>query len=75
VQPLFARAGFHEFALRLPKPASDVIEALARRNIVAGVALGEDYPELDDALLVCATETKTRADLDLFAAQMADALR
>lgn len=75
VQPLFARAGFHEFALRLPKPASDVIEALARRNIVAGVALGEDYPELDDALLVCATETKTRADLDLFAAEMADALR
>ncbi|HET6912094.1 MAG TPA: aminomethyl-transferring glycine dehydrogenase subunit GcvPA [Rhodanobacteraceae bacterium] len=75
VRSLFARAGFHEFALRLPKPASDVIEMLARRNIVAGFALGEDYPELEDALLVCVTETKTRADLDLFAAAMADALK
>jgi glycine dehydrogenase subunit 1 len=75
VQPLFARTGFHEFALRLPKPASEVIETLARQNIVAGVALGEDYPELDDALLVCATETKTHADLDVFAAAMADALK
>jgi len=74
VKLLFARSGFHEFALRLPRSASEVIERLAHENIVAGVALGEDYPELGDALLVCATETKTQADLDLFATAMADAL-
>lgn len=75
VQPLFARAAFHEFALRLSQSASEVIEHLARENIVAGVALGEDYPEFGDALLVCATETKTSADIDYFASAMTCALR
>jgi glycine dehydrogenase subunit 1 len=73
VRALFGRAGFHEVALALPKPASDVIERLAKENIVAGVALGDEYPELGDALLVCATETKTSADIDRFASAMARA--
>jgi glycine dehydrogenase subunit 1 len=73
VRALFGRAGFHEVALTLPKPASEVIERLAKENIVAGVALGDEYPELGDALLVCATETKTSADIDRFASAMARA--
>lgn len=71
VRPLFSRTCFHEIALVLPKPASEIIERLAEENIVAGVALGEEFPELGDALLVCATETKTVADLDRFASAMA----
>lgn len=74
VQALFAEAWFNEFALRLPVPAQTVIERLAEQNMLAGVALGEDYPELGDALLVCVTETKTDADLDKFAYAMAAAL-
>ena len=74
VRALFARTAFHEVALALPKPASDIIERLATENIVAGVALGEEFPELGDALLVCATETKTSADIDRFASAMARAL-
>jgi len=70
VRALFARTGFHEVALALPKPASEVIERLAKENIVAGFALGEEYPELGDALLVCATETKSSADIDRFASAM-----
>ena len=70
VHALFERSFFHEFAVALPKPATTIIDALASENIVAGVALGEEYPELGDALLVCATETKTPADLDLFAAAL-----
>ncbi|MDC8011251.1 aminomethyl-transferring glycine dehydrogenase subunit GcvPA [Tahibacter soli] len=75
VEVLFARPFFHEVALRLPKPAHDIVERLAHENIVAGFALGEEYPELGDALLVCATETKTEGDLDRFAAALAAALR
>ncbi|HJU39482.1 MAG TPA: glycine dehydrogenase, partial [Tahibacter sp.] len=75
VEPLFARPFFHEVALRLPKSASEIVETLAHENIVAGFALGEEYPEFGDALLVCATETKTQADLDRFAAALAAALR
>jgi glycine dehydrogenase subunit 1 len=74
VEPLFARAQFHEFALRVPLDANELIERLACRNIVAGVALEEDYPELGHALLTCVTETKTRADIELFAAAMAESL-
>lgn len=74
VHALFARPFFHEIALALPKPASEIIERLADENIVAGVALGEEFPELGDALLVCATETKTSSDLDRFASAMARAL-
>ncbi len=73
VKTLFARTGFHEAALALPRPASEVIERLATENIVAGVALGDDYPEFGDALLVCATETKSSADIDRFASAMARA--
>jgi glycine dehydrogenase subunit 1 len=75
VEVLFVRPFFHEVALRLPKPAHDIVERLAHENIVAGFALGEEYPELGDALLVCATETKTEGDLDRFAAALAAALR
>ena len=74
MRALFARTAFHEVALALPKPASEIIERLATENIVAGVALGEEFPELGDALLVCATETKTSADIDRFASAMARAL-
>jgi glycine dehydrogenase subunit 1 len=75
VEPLFGgRVHFHELALRLPRPAADVIEALAARRIVAGVSLGEDFPGFDDALLVCTTETKRVEDLDAFASALAEAL-
>ncbi|MEO8742308.1 MAG: glycine dehydrogenase, partial [Lysobacteraceae bacterium] len=70
------RTHFHEQAFVLPKPAAEVIEQLAEQRIVAGVSLAEEFPELaqsalGDALLVCATETKTAADLERFAAAIA----
>ena len=74
VQLLFARAQFHECAISVPIDAGELIERLAHKNIVAGVALEDDYPELGHALLTCATETKTHDDIDFFAAAMADAL-
>ena len=75
VAPLFGgRTHFHELALKLPKPAAEVIEALAARRIVGGVSLGEEYPQHGDALLVCTTETKRASDLDAFAEALAAVL-
>jgi len=63
---------FHEFALRLPKPVGEVIECLAVEDrILAGVELGEDYPGLGNALLLCATETKTEEDITWFTDRLA----
>jgi len=67
ISPLFKRSFFHEVALKLPTSATHVIEALASQNILAGYALEEDYPELGDSLLVCATETKDENDITHFA--------
>jgi glycine dehydrogenase subunit 1 len=74
VAPLFARSFFHEVALRLPCSGHDVVERLAQEKIVAGFALGEEYAEFENALLVCATETKTDADLERFATSLKHAL-
>jgi len=42
-------------------------DRLVRRGIVAGLPLGRFYPELDDCLLVCATDVHRRADIDRLA--------
>ena len=71
VEPLFDGPHFHETAVRLDRPVAPVLEELARNNILGGFDLSHDYPDLGDALLICATETKTDADL----ASYANALR
>ncbi len=63
VQLAFDRPFFHEAVLRLTKPAKTILQELAKRGIQGGYALTTDYPELGESLLVCATETKTEADL------------
>jgi glycine dehydrogenase subunit 1 len=64
VRTAFARPRFHEAVLLLDRPAATVLEQLAARNILGGCDLGEHYPELGSAILVCATETKTQSDID-----------
>lgn len=66
---------FHEAVLQLDRPAGAVLEHLAARRIVGGYELAADYPELGSAILVCATETKTTADVDTYAAALNDAVR
>ncbi|MDB5481353.1 MAG: aminomethyl-transferring glycine dehydrogenase subunit GcvPA [Caulobacteraceae bacterium] len=60
---------FNEFAVRLRKPAAAVVEALAARDVLAGVPFSRLDPGagLDDVLLVCATETTTAEDIDALA--------
>jgi glycine dehydrogenase subunit 1 len=71
VEALFDRPVFHERALRLPAPAADLLRSLAAHNILGGYDLGLRYPELDPALLVCATETRSEEDMRAYAAKMA----
>lgn len=61
---------FHEAVLQLDAKVSEVLDALAKRNIVGGLDLSKHYPELGNALLVCATETRTDADLDAYASAL-----
>ncbi len=70
VEPVFSRPYFHECALRLRVPLSGITRSLAAHNLLAGYELEQEYPELKNTLLVCATETKSEADLDLYAEHM-----
>ncbi len=67
----FGAPYFHECVLRLARPAQAVVEALAARGILGGLALGPYFSDLDDCLLVCATEKRTAKDIS----QFADALK
>ena len=71
---MFSGAVFHEVALRLPRPAAPVLARLRRERILGGFELARHYPELGDALLVCATETKTEEDLQRYALALEHAL-
>ena len=75
IESVFNRPEFHETAIKLNKSAADVIEHLASEGILAGFDLSTDYPELGNALLVCATETKTEQDITRFAEKLAAALK
>jgi glycine dehydrogenase subunit 1 len=66
---------FHEAVIRLDRPVPEVLAELAARGILGGYDLSADYPELGHALLVCATEARTGADIDSFAGALADVLR
>jgi glycine dehydrogenase subunit 1 len=60
-------ATFKEFAIRVGRPARDAIRAAREHGVHPGYALGRDYAGMDDALLVCVTEKRTRADIDRLA--------
>lgn len=67
VESVFSRPMFHEFVVRLNKPAAQVLNRLVEAGIQGGLDLTPYYPELGEAILVCATETKTTEDLDAYA--------
>jgi glycine dehydrogenase subunit 1 len=75
VEKAFSAPHFHEVVLRLDRPVGPLLDALAANNILGGFDLSNDYPELGNSLLVCATETKTDEDLESYAAAIENALQ
>ena len=61
---------FHECVLRVDMPVGQVIAGLEARGIVAGLALDADYPDMQDCLLVCATELRTEQEMDDYAVHL-----
>lgn len=74
VERLFEGPHFHEVALKLDRPVQAVLQELARAGVLGGFDLSRGCPELGNALLVCATETKDREDLRRYAEAMRQAM-
>jgi glycine dehydrogenase subunit 1 len=57
---------FHEFVVKTPKPAEMINLHLQNHWILGGYDLSQDYPEMENRLLVAVTEKISKDDIDEF---------
>lgn len=75
VRAAFAGPYFHESVVLFDRPVMPILDALAGEGILGGFDLTGQYPELGHALLVCATETKSRSDIERYATALSRVLQ
>ena len=64
-EPVFASAPFFkEFVVRTPDAPEAINERLLSAGILGGLPLASEYPELGNAMLLCVTEQRTKAEID-----------
>jgi glycine dehydrogenase subunit 1 len=61
------RTTFKEFAVRVGRPARDVVRDALAQGVHPGYLLGRDYPGMDDVVLVAVTERRTLDEIDRLA--------
>ncbi|MGA2741557.1 MAG: glycine dehydrogenase, partial [Bryobacteraceae bacterium] len=65
LKPRFSGPFFNEFVVSTGDCSPEQINAaLLEEKIIGGLPLGRFYPELSDAMLLCATEMSHREDMD-----------
>jgi glycine dehydrogenase subunit 1 len=74
VRRLFSAPHFHEVVLHLPRSSGEVLASMAQQGVLGGFDLQPHYPHLGNAILLCATETKTAEDLQQYVAALRHAL-
>jgi glycine dehydrogenase subunit 1 len=75
---LLNKSFFNEMTIRLSKPAAGVVEILAAQGILAGVPVSRLEPgkrELEDLLVLAATELTTENDIAALASALMEALK
>jgi glycine dehydrogenase subunit 1 len=60
----FSGPTFNEFVVKAPADAEDLLAELRQHKIIGGLNLERFYPELENHLLVCLTETVSREAID-----------
>lgn len=75
VELVFDQPRFHEAVIKLSKPADEVLAKLAQQNILGGLDLSQHFAEMQNCILVCATELRIAEDIDTFASALAAALK
>jgi len=63
-EPTFTSPFFKEFAVRCPIPPNKINKLLWDNKILGGFELRRLYPQLENSLLFCVTEKRTRGDID-----------
>jgi glycine dehydrogenase subunit 1 len=71
LKPRFSGKFFNEFVVRAEgKSPEEINKTLLKKKIIGGLPLGRFYPELADCMLLCATETTKRTDMDALAGHL-----
>jgi len=60
----FSRPFFKEFAVKTPLPPAEINARLLEHHIIGGYDLGQAYPELGQAMLLCVTEMNPKDEID-----------
>ncbi len=66
----FSAPIFNEFVVSCPQPSSEILQRLEQEQILAGIDLTADYPEIKNGLLICVTEQNDRKQLDSLVAAL-----
>ena len=63
---MFDAPFFKEFVVKTRVEPSKIIESLLEENIFAGIDLSKFDHDIDNGLLICVTEKRTKAEMDRF---------
>ncbi len=74
---LLNKSFFNEMSVRLSKPANEVVEALAKKNILCGIPVSRLLPnekEAENLLILTATELTSDEDIDRLSSGLQEVL-
>ncbi|WP_346353214.1 aminomethyl-transferring glycine dehydrogenase subunit GcvPA [Azotosporobacter soli] len=66
VSAVFAAPFFKEFVIRCAKPIAEINERLLGDKIIGGLDLGRYDEKMQNCMLVCVTEKRSKAEIDRF---------
>ena len=55
---------FHEFVVSCPEPVAEINEHLLEHGILGGYDLGQDYPDMENMMLIAVTEKVSKDEID-----------
>jgi glycine dehydrogenase subunit 1 len=61
---------FHEFVLRCPRPVAEINELLLENGILGGYDLSQDYPHMENCMLLAVTEMISKDEIDLLVSSL-----
>ena len=64
-EAVFSGPFFDEFVIKVSGSLTKLQQHFMQAGIIGGYPLRESYPGMDDCMLFCVTETRTREDIDL----------
>ena len=63
---------FHEFVISCPKPVAEINAHLLEHGVLGGYDLSEDYPDMENHILIAVTENNSRAQIDALVALLSE---